>query len=220
MRHRSLLAVVPAAALLLSTGVAAQEATPDDAARRTDLVACQGEPRSVDELMAAVGLEESVDLATPESTARGVLAPLGARADEETRQAIVATVTEIFACLNAGDVPRAASSMTDAGLARFLGQPPADADAEAALRASFEAEPQARGADQQVRVVAITDESILEDGRAVAFVVVNDPLLPPGGEETLAFILAQQDGAWLLDDYVDFSLTPVEALTEATPAAQ
>ena len=219
MRHRFVLAVVPAAALLLSSGVAAQDTTPDANGAGAVAEACAGEARPVDELLAAVGLEESVDVATPEAVAVGITAPLGERADEATRQGIAATVQQLYACLNANDVPRAASLMTDPGLRRVLGEPPADEETAAELRETFEAPPQPRAEDQQARVVAVTDESLLEDGRAVAFVVVNEPLLPPGGAETLVFFFVEQDGRWLLDDYIDFSLTPVEAVTEATPEA-
>ncbi|CAA9565701.1 MAG: hypothetical protein AVDCRST_MAG59-3004 [uncultured Thermomicrobiales bacterium] len=220
MRHRFVMAVVPAAALLLSPGAMAQESTPDAEGSRAAAEACQGEARSVDELLAAVDLEESVDVGTPEAVARGILAPLGARAEVEAREGIAATVQELYACLNANDVPRAAALMTDAGLRRFLGEPPADEEAAAALRETYEAEPEARAEDQQARIVAITDESLLEDGRAVAFVVVNEPLLPPGGAETLVFYFVEEDGTWLLDDYIDFSLTPVEVVAGATPEAE
>jgi len=220
MRHRLVLAVVPAAALVLANGAVAQDATPDLEQGPADTQVCDVEPRPVDELMAAIGLEDSVDVATPTAVARGVIAPLGTRADAAARAGIEETVRELYACLNANDVPRAAALMTDAGLSRFLGAPPADEDAAAQLRETFETPPQARAEDQRARVVAITDESIIEDGRAVAFVVVNEPILPPGGAETLAFFFAEQDGRWLLDDYIDFSLTPVEAVTGATPEAQ
>lgn len=218
MRHRSVLAVVPVAALLLATPVVAQDGTPTGEAGRA-AGTCTVEPRPVDELMAAVGLDDSAVVATPEAVARGILAPLGTRADLETRLGIAATVQELYACLNANDVPRAAALMTDAGMVRFLGQPPGDEAGAAALRETLEAPPEPRAENEQARVVAITDQSILEDGRAVAFVVVNEPILPPGGAETLAFFFAEQDGRWLLDDYIDFSLTPVEAVAGATPEA-
>ncbi|MBA3416857.1 MAG: hypothetical protein H0U10_16680 [Chloroflexia bacterium] len=222
MRHRLVLSIVPAAAMLLSTGALAlaQDTTPDEEDRVPAAETCDGEARSVDELLAAVDLEDSVEVGTPEAVARGVIAPLGGRADDETRQAIADTVQGVYACLNANDVPRAATLMTDAGLRRFLGEPPADEDAAAALRETFEAEPEPRAEDQQARVVAITDESLLEDGRVVAFVIVNEPILPPGGAETLAFFFVEQDGNWLLDDYIDFSLTPVEVVAGATPEAE
>jgi hypothetical protein len=218
MRHRSVLAVVPVAALLLATPVVAQDGTPTGEAGRA-VGTCTVEPRPVDELMAAVGLDDSAVVATPETVARGIQAPLGTRADLETRLGIAATVQELYACLNANDVPRAAALMTDAGMVRFLGQPPEDEAGAAALRETLEAPPEPRAEEEQARVVAITDESVIEDGRAVAFVVVNEPILPPGGAETLVFFFAEQDGRWLLDDYIDFSLSPVAAVAEATPEA-
>ncbi len=219
MRHRFVLAVVPAAALLLSNGAIAQDGTPDAEEQRAAQATCEVEPRPVDELLSAVDLEDSVEVGTPEAVARGILSPLGQRADEDTRRGIAETVAELYACLNGNDVPRAAALMTDAGMVRFLGQPPEDEEGAAALRETLEAPPEPRAEEEQARVVAITDESVIEDGRAVAFVIVNEPILPPGGAETLVFFFAEQDGRWLLDDYIDFSLSPVAAVAGATPEA-
>ena len=66
------------------------------------------------------------------------------------------------------------------------------------------------------RLLAVTDVSMLPEGRVAAFVVISEPLLPPGGPETLLFIFANQDGQWLLDDLVDFTVTPVITTEEAS----
>ena len=57
----------------------------------------------------------------------------------------------------------------------------------------------------------------LPDGRVAAFVVLNEPLLPPAGPETLLFVFANQDGQWLVDDWIDFSIVPPNFGAEATP---
>lgn len=215
MRHRFALALVPAATLLLTPVAFAQESTPEGE-EAPEIGTCQGEARPVDEIVAMV--ESGGAMASPAAGSRQLGAPLGQRADVDTRLAIEDTLRELYACLNANDIPRAASLMTDAGLARFLGTPE-DPSAIEALRENLSAEPQPRAEGDDARIVAITDESLLEDGRAVAFVVVNEPILPPGGAETLAFFFREQDGSWLLDDYIDFSLTPAEELTGGTPEA-
>jgi hypothetical protein len=58
---------------------------------------------------------------------------------------------------------------------------------------------------------------LLPDGRVAAFVILNEPLLPPNGPETLLFIFANQDGTWKVDDYIDFSIVPPNFGSEATP---
>jgi hypothetical protein len=43
---------------------------------------------------------------------------------------------------------------------------------------------------------------------------MNEPLLPPSGPETLLFLFANQDGRWVLDDLVDFSIVPMVPAAE------
>lgn len=218
MRRSSMFGVVGSAlVLVLIAPAAAQDTARDDGDVATHAAACRGEARSVDELMAVV--EGTGTVATPRAANRTLPVPLGPRADDVTRAAMRDTVANLIACLNANDVPRAAAFMTAAGLRRFLGAPPADAAGREALRANLSATPTPRAEEDFVRLVAITDESMLEDGRAVAFVILNEPLLPPGGPETLAVFFAEQDGRWRFDDYIDFRFTPAEELTGGTPAA-
>jgi hypothetical protein len=66
--------------------------------------------------------------------------------------------------------------------------------------------------------MTVTDASTLPDGRVAAFVIINEPLLPPAGPETLLFIFADQDGQWLVDDWIDFSIVPANFGAEGTPA--
>jgi hypothetical protein len=56
-----------------------------------------------------------------------------------------------------------------------------------------------------------TDVTMLPDGRAAAFVVISEPLLPPGGAETMLFVFANEDGAWLLDDLIDFTIVSLNS---------
>lgn len=221
MRHRKMLAVAPIAALVFAGGVAAQDATPDNAGQRVAAGECQGEARPVEEVLALVGLAGTPAAATPERTRPMLSVPLGRPVDAAARQGINATVRALVACLNANDIPRAGALMTDYGLQRFLGAPPADAAGRAAFRAVLEAVPAPRADADVARLIAVTNASILPDGRAVAFVILNEPLLPPEGPETLAMFFVEQDGAWLIDDYIDFSpSSPSAFLDEGTPAPE
>jgi hypothetical protein len=82
-----------------------------------------------------------------------------------------------------------------------------------------------RDENAYIRLLAVTDVSILPDGRVAAFVINNEPLLPPRGPETLLFVYSQsEDGAWLIDDYYDFTIVnPAAAGTptaDGTPTAE
>ena len=65
----------------------------------------------------------------------------------------------------------------------------------------------------------MTDVSVLRDDRVGAFVIIDEPLLASDGLETLLFIFANQNGNWLLDALADFTIVPMVAGAEATPAA-
>ena len=88
------------------------------------------------------------------------------------------------------------------------------------MRKTTAAKPQPRAEDALIRLVAATDPVMLADGRVATFVVLDEPLLPPDGPETLLFIFANQDGAWRFDDLVDFTVIPPAATPQAaTPTA-
>jgi len=117
----------------------------------------------------------------------------------------------MLACINAGDLPRTAAWITDHGIQRLYGgltvDPAARQDATARLAAS----PQPRSEEDWIRLLAVSDVSTLPDGRVATFVTINDPLLPPGGPETVLLLFAEtrvggQNRGWVLDDWVDFSI--------------
>ena len=70
-----------------------------------------------------------------------------------------------------------------------------------------------RTAEKQVRLVTVSDVSLLDDGRVAALALLNEPVLPPHGQETLLVILAQVDDHLLIDDVVQFSVAPTTAAT-------
>ncbi len=76
-----------------------------------------------------------------------------------------------------------------------------------------------RAAEALVSLIAVTDVVGLGDERVASFVVIDEPLLPPEGPETLLFVFANQDGRWLVDDWIDFSIVPPDFGKEATPTS-
>ena len=70
--------------------------------------------------------------------------------------------------------------------------------------------------EEHVRLVAVTDVSQLDDGRVAALALINEPVLPPQGQETLLVIFVEAEGRLFIDDIVQFSVVPV---TEGTPAS-
>lgn len=214
MRTWQLLAVGAMAALSFWSPVYAQDGTPT-AERSVAPEVCAAEPRGFEDLSAILALDAE---GIPQPPVTPITPPLGEMADTETAAAVAAAARQILACFNAGDIPRAAGLMTESGVQRVywgLGQ---DEENRTLARERLPAPPERRADEFLIRLVAVTDASVLPDGRIAAFVVINEPLLPPRGPETLLFVFANQDGRWLLDDLVDFSVAPVVP-AEATPAA-
>ena len=234
----AVLAAFVAAAVLVPAAVVAQDED-QDAQRVPAPEECQVEPRPVDELVALLGpagtpaagdAAEAGATGDSEETAAGTAeagaevsagegvtlpVPLGEPADAETAEAINATARELLACLNAGDLPRVSALFTDAAVGPTLGPAPADPS-------GLEREPEPLESEARTRLIAITDESLLDDGRAAAFVVLNDPLNRPGGPETYLLVFAEEEGRWLIDGLIDFSVVPDPPpgtpAAEATPA--
>jgi hypothetical protein len=212
MRRFSLLSAIPAVALIFagSIGASAQD-TEDERTNQLSPDLCVVEPRAAEDLIAAFGLEAaSVDEA-PAFEPAEIVVPLGDPAAGDIIAGVTATTEEFFACTNAGDVPRLTALLTDAGVYRFYGFGPREEDTEAQLRAWAEGETNPREEDSFVRLIAVTDVSVMADGRVAAFVVNNEPLLPPRGPETLLFVYSlADDGTWLIDDYYDFTIIAPE----------
>ena len=223
--HRLSILVVVFALAVLGAGltpspVAAQEeprATPAAGGQGEAVLpeVCQVAPRPAEEVFALLGMAEG-DAATPAVDRTPVPAPPWVAADEETVAAATATTQEWLACINADDNFRIAALMTDAALARFFGGGLAADEALEGARANLAGTPVPREEDAHVRLVAVTDVALVDDGRVAALVLINEPVLPPRGQETLLLLFAPGDDRLLIDDIVQFSVVP---LAEGTPAA-
>ena len=159
---------------------------------------CRIEPRDqakIDELLGA----GTATVPLPD----GLPVPLGTPADAETREEVDALVRELLSCLNAGDAQRAASLFSENGVRAFYGPAAAtDAAGEQAPGGT----PTPRGEEQQLRLLTITDVSVLDDGRLAAFAVIDDPLVRGPRAQTLLLIFIDEGGQLLIDGVVGFSL--------------
>ena len=218
LRGWRVLAIVPMAAMLVTGPVLAQESTPEsgDAAsiRLVLPEECIIEPRTYEEVATVLNLEGE---GIPEPAMTQINAPLGEVADPDTAIAIEEVARQVLACFNAGDILRASALMTDNGVMRAYWGLTIDQENRDLARERIPAPPEPRADEFLARLMTVTDVSMLPDGRVAAFVVFNEPLLPPGGPETLLFIFADQDGQWRVDDWIDFSIVPANFGAESTP---
>jgi hypothetical protein len=218
MRRWRALAIAPLATMLVTGTVWAQDATPeagiDENPRLVAPAECVSDPRTADEIFTILQIDGE---GVPAPAMTQITPPLGENADSETTIAVKEAVREVLACFNAGDIPRAAGLMTENGIKRSYWGLTVDQENRDLARERIGATPEPRADEFLIRLIAVTDVSVLPDGRVSAFAVINEPLLPPGGPETLLFIFTNQDGRWLLDDFIDFSIVP--PATEATPTA-
>lgn len=222
MRRWRALAIVPAAAMVLTGSALAQDGTPaageTENPRQVSPAECVAEPRPVEEIDALLDLNGAGIQPPPAVT---ITAPLGTNVDPKTDVSIKEAVRGILACLNAGDIPRGAALMTDNGIKRTYWALTVDAQSRENAKALIAAPPQPRNSSAFIRLITVTDASTLDDGRVAAFVVLNEPVLPPSGPETLLFLFKNVDGQWKLDDFADFSILPADygATPESTPGA-
>jgi hypothetical protein len=207
------------AAVLVTGAALAQQGTPEpdfnENPRLVDPKECVAEPRPYDDIATVLNLDGE---GVPAPVVATITPPLGEVADAATALAIKEVAREVLACFNAGDIPRAAALMTDNGIKRAYWGLTIDQENRDLAKQRIPAPPEPRAADFLVRLITVTDASVLPDGRVAAFVVLNEPLLPPAGPETLLFIFKNQDNSWLVDDWIDFSIVPANFGT-ATPTS-
>jgi hypothetical protein len=174
------------------------------------------EPRDFDDIATILNLDGE---GVPAPAMTQITPPLGQIADVATTISIKEAARQVLACFNAGDIPRAAGLMTESGVRRAYWGLTIDTENRELARTRIAAPPEPRAEDALVRLITVTDVSVLPDERITAFVVLNEPLLPPAGPETLLFVFANQDGQWLVDDWIDFSIVPPNFGEEATPTS-
>jgi hypothetical protein len=150
--------------------------------------------------------------ATPDPAFR---MPEGEPADDATVDAVLATVWQLGACINAGDFwGRYAALFTEDYFRRELERFGPIPEEELA---SMAASPVPLPAEFQVALLAIVDVRMLPDGRVAGLFDIQDPFA--GGTEPSRFYweFVQEDGRWLIDEQI--MLGPVEPKQIGTPTA-
>lgn len=149
---------------------------------------CKQEPRSIDDYTIISG--------TPEPTPPTIITA-GRPADQATIDAITATMIEVAACINSGDLKRLDRLYTDAA---FNGE--VDQDTYNILATPFAPFP----VGERNTIFAIALVQVLKDGRVAAIVQFQDNGV--GGADLMIF--AQQNGRYLIDQWVDgpFDIDP------------
>jgi hypothetical protein len=206
-------AVAFAAALMVVIGAApavAQQASPAASpAAMTgapDPADCTIAPRSYKNLQALIA---SPVAAAPAATPAAPTLPQGAPVDAQTQAAVLATIHEGVACINANKIMSLLAIYSDSFVNRFLsGQSITKAQYDQLVTAP------PLPPDKRTEIIAVKGLVKLPDGR-VAVLIVGDDLSNPRPASPTLFIMAQHDGTWQIDD---FEKTPSAATpTAATP---
>lgn len=164
--------------------------------------ACTVEPRDVESLVALLGPPEPIAYPTthPDAPATRVIEiTVGRPATPEVKEGIVATIHEFYACSNAGDMRRAFALGTDHYIQHYGDSGTLTSEDIAFLTD----DPVPVPVEFQTAVIAVTNVTVLGDGRAAAFVTIDSPFDDPSTE--LA-IFAQQGERWLIDEIIAFAL--------------
>jgi hypothetical protein len=192
--HRLYIALLAAAALMFATvpTVAAQESTASPTP--LDAAECTTEPISFEALTGTLATP-AAEMTAPEASPTPVTAPDGEPADDDTAAAVEETITQLTACLNAGDLLSTLALYSDGFIQNAFSQ--LEITQEIYDEQLAVVEPRAEG--EQVLLFSFGDVVITDDGRA-AVVVVGDDLANEGEPSGTLFYLVEQDGTWLVDE--------------------
>jgi hypothetical protein len=176
----------------------AQGAAPASYPAAPDPAECVIEPRSMDDIVRIVGTPvPGMDASVPAPAASPApfVIPRGEPADTETADEVIATLHQVFACTNGGELLRVYALFTEDFVREFFAQTPLTADVIAFLAAT----PQPLPKEQQRIIRGFGSVQILADGRAGVMIVLDEPDDPRREEPDYA-ILEQVDGRWLVDE--------------------
>jgi hypothetical protein len=136
-------------------------------------------------------------------------------ADEATVNAVLETVQQLGACINAGDFwGRFAAVFTEDYFRREFETFGPIPESE---RAFMAATPEPLPAEARVALLAVVDVRTLPDGRVAALIDVQDPFAEPPGPSRFYWEFVQEDGRWLIDEQI--MLGPIEPDQVGTPTA-
>lgn len=225
------LALAAAAVLGTIAGSLAQEATPEaspvavaeEIQVPVDLVPwvvtdqmsptaeqCTVEPASTDEVAdSLINAEPSAELVLTDNQLVAIAAT-GPPA-QGVIDGVLATLTQFWACNNAGNRPAMVAVFTAQGIADLysIDLDVDDAELRAVVAAALTpGEP--RPADELSGIDGIVSIVMLDDGRVAALVVNTDPRVAGGSQVLDLVIMVNQGGAYLIDNFIGdpFNLTP------------
>jgi hypothetical protein len=207
-------------ALMSITAVSAQEASPAAGFAAPDPSECTVEPRPTSFFEQFIGTptaaQESAMAAMMEATPDpDFRMPEGDPADEATVNAVLETVQQLGACINAGDFwGRFAAVFTEDYFRREFETFGPIPESE---RAFMAATPEPLPAEARVALLAVVDVRTLPDGRVAALIDVQDPFAEPPGPSRFYWEFVQEDGRWLIDEQI--MLGPIEPDQVGTPTA-
>jgi hypothetical protein len=161
---------------------------------------CLAPPRSFDDL---ISLAATPSTGTPEPTPTPGPIPEGTPADLATSDAVTATVRELVACFNAGELLRAYGLYSDHYLHRLLSRQ------DLTTRAAYDSlsTPMPSTPDERAQILDIRGVRLLSDGRVGALVTIKYTVVPV--PKTFFFVFVESDGEWSIDDIrgeISFSL--------------
>jgi hypothetical protein len=223
--HRFSLSVVAAVLIGLTVlspvaVVGAQEASPAAGLGAPDPAECTVEPRPVayfEQFIGTPSAEQQAAMAAMEEATPdpAFQMPEGEPADDATVDAVLETVWQLGACINAGDFwGRYAALFTEDYFRReFERFGPIPKEELASMAAS----PVPLPAEFQVSLLAIVDVRMLPDGRVAGLFDVQDPFAGGTGPSRFYWEFVQKDGRWLIDEQI--MLGPVDPDQIGTPTA-
>ncbi|MBW3631551.1 MAG: hypothetical protein KY456_00845 [Chloroflexi bacterium] len=168
----------------------AQTATPAAYPVAPDPSECVVAPAPIEEIEAILG----TPVAEPAGTPAPFVPPTSEPADVETTAEVIATLRQVFACANAGDVLRVSSLYTDDFVRDFFGGVPLED-----LLGFLAIPPQPLPEDQKRIIIRFGEVELLPDGRAGVVIVLDEPQDPRTEEPDYA-ILERVEGRWLVDE--------------------
>jgi hypothetical protein len=125
--------------------------------------------------------------------------PEGEPPDRATRRGVLDTIRQYAACINAGNVLAFYALYTDDF---FFAVAAVEGPLTPDDLAAFAAEPTPLPTGGQAAILAIHEVRVLPDGRVAVLVDLFHPLADPIGPTRVLFLLAEQDGRWLIDEEI------------------
>ena len=160
-------------------------------------VECSIEPVPF-ELLVSIVATPLADDEQIQASPTAIAIPEGEPVDDATASAARDTVTQLVACLNAGDNLRSLALYSD----RFIQQAFAGVNLTRAMYDAQAANLNPRLPGAEVLLYSFGEVVMLEDGR-VYVIVVGDDLASPGRSSGTAFYLIQKDERWYIDETVE-----------------